>query len=352
MKFQSLTITPLAFSLASASWDYTNTDIGPSHWSDQFSTCSGDQQSPIDVPSASSFTEDIPESLAELLTGFSFNYTESLSPEFRRSNSHYELEDLGKTVEIHTTDMGFKLTNASNLAYIVGRSDTTDVNEYTLEQLHFHWGRDDNEGSEHTVAGVAYPLELHFVHYNSYVYESFGDAVASGNQDALLVVGVFFDVYVNDPNNATALSGFLPLLNDHENFTAGDEGEVELSLSELVSDLGSEERKFWLYAGGLTTPGCNEIVTWVVMKEPVAISEEVLEALRGVVGDYDNGKGPVSIAPNFRPTQSLVGREVFDAESETVAKIDAEVEAPAATAKPVLMMIMGLVSAAVFLVLL
>ena len=31
---------------------------------------------------------------------------------------------------------------------------------FTLSQFHFHWGPDDTTGSEHTVNGKSYPLEV------------------------------------------------------------------------------------------------------------------------------------------------------------------------------------------------
>ena len=35
---------------------------------------------------------------------------------------------------------------------------------YQVLQLHFHWGADDNQGSEHTLDGQSFPMELHIVH--------------------------------------------------------------------------------------------------------------------------------------------------------------------------------------------
>ena len=32
--------------------------------------------------------------------------------------------------------------------------------EYRVLQLHFHWGSDDSEGSEHAVDGDHYPMEV------------------------------------------------------------------------------------------------------------------------------------------------------------------------------------------------
>ena len=40
---------------------------------------------------------------------------------------------------------------------------------YTAVQLHFHWGRNNNEGSEHTFRGRKYPLEVS----QSKIYEPF-----------------------------------------------------------------------------------------------------------------------------------------------------------------------------------
>ena len=32
--------------------------------------------------------------------------------------------------------------------------------QYELAELRFHWGREENRGSEHTVNGMAYPMEV------------------------------------------------------------------------------------------------------------------------------------------------------------------------------------------------
>merc|ERR1711974_228809 len=39
--------------------------------------------------------------------------------------------------------------------------------KYHFTQLHFHWGSDDTVGSEHTVDGFRFPLEMHLVHTNT-----------------------------------------------------------------------------------------------------------------------------------------------------------------------------------------
>ena len=32
--------------------------------------------------------------------------------------------------------------------------------EYNVGQFHFHWGRDDSRGSEHTIDGRQFPMEV------------------------------------------------------------------------------------------------------------------------------------------------------------------------------------------------
>ncbi len=48
--------------------------------------------------------------------------------------------------------------------------------QYAFKQLHFHWGGRDCRGSEHTLGGRAFPLEVHMVHYNT-SYGNFANAV-------------------------------------------------------------------------------------------------------------------------------------------------------------------------------
>nr|AYD38862.1 carbonic anhydrase 2 [Mytilus edulis] len=63
---------------------------------------------------------------------------------------------------------------------------------YRLEQFHFHWGADDNKGSEHTINGKMYAAELHLVHYNT-KYANFGEAV--DKPDGLAVFGIFYQAW-------------------------------------------------------------------------------------------------------------------------------------------------------------
>ncbi len=66
---------------------------------------------------------------------------------------------------------------------------------YIFDQLHFHWGHDDNRGSEHIIKNTRYPAELHMVHYNS-KYGNFDEATK--HQDGVAVLVILLDISKQD----------------------------------------------------------------------------------------------------------------------------------------------------------
>ena len=62
--------------------------------------------------------------------------------------------------------------------------------EYQFAQLHFHWGSDSGKGSEHTVDGSSFPLEMHMVHTNT----KYNGTEWKNHKDGLAVIGIFADI--------------------------------------------------------------------------------------------------------------------------------------------------------------
>lgn len=175
--------------------------------------------------------------------------------------------------------------------------------KYRAAQFHMHWGTNNNEGSEHQLDGRKFPLELHLVTYSA-KYANATKAVESKEKDALAVLGVWYQVSDDDDDsvfaklvNATFKTG--KMLHDTEQ---GFDSAPDFAVRDL---LPPNLKRFYRYEGSLTTPGCNEIVTWTVFEEPKKMKESDIELLRQVAG-----AGDAKIGPNYRPVQKLGKRKM------------------------------------------
>jgi carbonic anhydrase len=80
---------------------------------------------------------------------------------------------------------------------------------------------------------------------------------------------------------------------------AGD--KAVLSSSVNASALLPENRDYYSFNGSLTTPPCSEGVKWMVMKQPVSVSKDQVEAFKRVMGH-----------PNNRPVQPVNNRVILE----------------------------------------
>ncbi len=250
-KYKLLISTLLFLSLLSAlllhtlaadiHWGYEG-DAGPVNWgalSPEYALCEeGQAQSPIDISAAAEAD----------LVDIDFHYGESANNIFNN----------GHTIRVNV-DAG------SAIVYNGIR--------YNLLQFHFH------APSEHTIAGLSAPMEIHFVHQDP----------NSGN---LAVVGVMLTMG-EDSNEAYA-----PVF-DH---MPAEVGEPEAAGEPIaLAALLPNARTFYTYQGSLTTPPCSEIVRWLLLDEPVTLSAEQVAAYRAI---YDG---------NARPAQPLGKRDLLRA---------------------------------------
>lgn len=238
-------------------WSYGSGD-GPGNWPACFSNCSGQGQSPIDIS-----TEGL--SSPDTLSPLTFHYAPIQNEVFNN----------GHTVEIAAEGAG----------HIDWEGE-----EYELLQVHFHCN------SEHTVNGEHRPMEAHFVHQH-----------ANGD---LLVMGLFFQQ--RDTMN-TLLEGVLDQF-PIEPGTVDAEAPIQVAdLGRGVDDNGDmydgwcaqdgntiTAGDYITYDGSLTTPGCNEGVRWIVLREQFAIHESQLAWMQALLQD------------NNRPVQDLNGRPVLN----------------------------------------
>jgi len=257
---------------AAGSWGYQNNYYGPQYWDGVCKT--GEQQSPIDIKTG--------EATLTNLGQFTFhNYKQDMRNGEVTNNGH-----------------SLKLSPPTHLAqYTPSISGGGLDGHYVFAQVHAHWGNYSQVGSEHTVNGVFYPIELHLVHYNA-KYGSLGDAV--GKSDGLAVLGVLYYLTPYDnPHLAPLIDSATSVMN------AKDKANLNQNLK-LEDLLPHETATFYRYMGSLTTPTCNEVVTWTVFNGLDFISENQLNKLRAL-GDSSGFK----MGNNYRPVQSLNRRIVL-----------------------------------------
>lgn len=140
---------------------------------------------------------------------------------------------------------------------------------YRLVQFHFH------TPSEHCVDGRHFPGELHLVH------------IAENGH--FVVIGVFLE---NGPANAA----LAPIWSTFP--AVEDAPPIPFDPASLLPD----DRTAYRYEGSLTTPPCTEDVTWLVIKQPLLLSDVQIENLTAVHASEN--------IHNSRPLQPLNDRTI------------------------------------------
>jgi carbonic anhydrase len=139
--------------------------------------------------------------------------------------------------------------------------------KFELRHIAFH------APSEHQVDGESFPLEAQLVH--------------ADEDGHLAVVAVLFTTGADNPELKKILQQI-----------PKEAGQKEGMASQVRADsLLPEKRDYYRVNGSLTAPPCTEGVLWLVMKNPVAVSETQVKQFSDVLG-----------GPNSRPVQPLNGR--------------------------------------------
>lgn len=212
-------------------WGYSG-DTGPEHWGsldESFLLCSdGQTQSPIDIDTSSAVVDaELPQ--IEL----DYAATEIL------------LLNNGHTIEME---------------YETGSFMRFNERLYELLQFHFH------APSEHTIDGESFAMELHLVHLC-------GRCLFNNEFGAITVLGVM--IKAGERNDA------LDVFWDELPTQADEELHLDLlfnALQIVPTDFSS-----YRYRGSLTTPPCSEGVQWLVLREPIELSQTQIDEFKSAL---------------------------------------------------------------------
>ncbi|KAF7699831.1 carbonic anhydrase 4b [Silurus meridionalis] len=276
---QILKILALLYSLSGvamgAEWCYKsqvscdNSCKGPDEWKDVASTCGGKKQSPINIVTRKVTINHLPP--------FKFDGYQHAFESIITNNGH--------TVKL----------NLSGEAVI---SNAGLTGEYKAVEVHFHWGKNGGPGSEHTIDGEQYPMEMHIVHIKK-SYSSVSEATK--DPLGLAVLGM---LYQESPNRNMKYDSIINALSSIK--YPGNKTTVgPVSLDSLLPP-HCELMKYFRYNGSLTTPNCSESVIWTVFENTTKLSKQQLSAFSDLW--FDNR---TAMTENFRPVQPLNGRNVF-----------------------------------------
>lgn len=257
-------------------WGYEGED-GPDHWADTYLGCAGQSQSPIDIKRKAA----------------SYN-SELLDIDF--------VDDATDATLSHIVNNGHTMVISTDAEVLVNGGGLEDT--YKVAQAHLHWGGQNNQGSEHTIDGHAFPMEMHIVTYNFEKYEAqieggLGPVLETGDPSALAVFGIFFTL---SAQNNTKLE---PLLAHFEAIKEAASAPVDVPDFHLWDLLPNNQRDYFRYMGSLTTPTCDEVVVWSLFDEKQTVSEYQLNQFRSL-----NDGEAHELQDNFRPVQPLNGRKV------------------------------------------
>ncbi|KAI1902887.1 hypothetical protein AGOR_G00020940 [Albula goreensis] len=238
--------------------------------------CSGNEQSPINIVTKKTRLD------------------EGLTP--------FQLSGFQETFHSTITNNGHsvKVPVATNAYVSGGKLD----GRYKAVQFHLHWGKDGGPGSEHTVDGEQYPMELHIVTMKE-KYTSLSNALA--DRTGVAVLGFFYEESSRSNKQYDAFINAVSRISQ-----SGANTSITLSLNTIMPS-PQNMTNYFRYPGSLTTPGCAEAVVWTVFERPIPLSRSQLQAFSRLL--FKDNKAMVN---TFRPVQPLNNRIVFRSAGDAV----------------------------------
>ncbi|KAI1292660.1 Carbonic anhydrase 15 [Halotydeus destructor] len=256
--------------LKQVAWNYKNMAA----WGRWFPQCNGQSQSPIDLSQAE-------KQKAYVDIRLDHNY---------RSPLMFELMNNGYTAELMVRDE--EEFGDSRPLLRLGSE------QFRFEQLHFHWGHDDHNGTEHALHGKRFAMEMHLVHSNVR-FANF--TAALGQRTGIVVLSV---LYHKSKHSALTLGRITSQLSQVKKAGQVVNLKMPITLSSLIKH---NLDRVLVYSGSLTTPPCTELVSWLVSPVLGKITESQLDQFRAL-RDLEGNQ----LKSNVRNLQAVNGRIVWE----------------------------------------
>lgn len=227
-------------------WSYEG-ENGPIKWMNvdsSYEACGrGELQSPINIEISKVTDEKQAITLAEQI---SLNYDQAI----------FTVENNGHTIQANTTS--------------VDNSLLINNKEFKLTDIQFH------SPSEHQLNGQYFDMEAHLYHESE-----------DGEQ---AIIALFVE---SGTENVVLAEMWDEMPTDGEEAARVLKNPIDLQL------LLPEEKSVYQYVGSLTTPPCTEGVNWLILEQPIEMSDEQINRFSSI------------FLQNNRPIQKLNNRDVL-----------------------------------------